>query len=182
MKLNSLLGVGLVAGGGYFLLKYLGYDPLSFLTPATTTQNNNGTSPQANQQTQTIDATLQSLINTLIDDHQDPASFQSADYWNFYYAKVRGIPGPSPTDLFPTQGSGYKMSITEWWAAMKGKGFSGLACGNCGMHGLGCPTLCNAAWGGMSGVAPRHIIGSQPIDMGHGRASGIERMHKVYGA
>jgi hypothetical protein len=52
----------------------------------------------------------------------------SVSQWNVYYKIVRGIDGPTPTDLFPgnPNANTQLFSLNEYWGAMTGNGFSGL--------------------------------------------------------
>lgn len=187
MKLNSLIGLAIAGGGAYLLLRYLGYFGGTTATTTTTTTASAGTpvatgsgtatTPQAaNPQNTSAATTKQMVINALVADKQDPNAYQSVDYWNFYYNLVRGIPGPSPSDLIPNITPGYKLSIDDWWNAMVGHGFSGM-----GLAGLGCPTLCNTAWGGLSSIARSVNPYANPLGQVYGnylRPSGFERAVK----
>ncbi len=141
MKLNSLLGWGLAVGGGYLLLRYLGYDPLSYFTGSTTaavTTVGSGTpvnvsgasssSPQAQTQQATISQsnTKSQVLAALAADKVNVNNYQSSDLFNYYYQKVRGIPAPSPETLFPGVDRNMLHSFDEWWNAMTAQGMSGI--------------------------------------------------------
>jgi hypothetical protein len=125
MQAKNLLmwGAGIV--GGYFILKDMfGYDILANfgVTPATT-----GTSPQASNPAVTAAATtLQKISDMVKASGGDPSGYQSVDFWNYNYKLVRGIDGPAPEALFPNVDRNKTYSLTEWWSAMTGAGFSGL--------------------------------------------------------
>jgi len=139
----KLLNVALIAGGGYFVLKYLGIDLLSGLEhsmgiiPGTSSTATPGvtTTPQASGP---VTADIKSLIAAEVskDDAAGPHNLYSVDVWNYYYKKVRGIDGPSPEDLFPGHDRNTHYSLDEYWGAMAGKGFSGLYSYH-GMQGMG---------------------------------------------
>ena len=130
MKIGSLIGWGIAIGGGYILLKSLGYDPLDFIhmasagTPVVTGGTGTSTSPQANNPI--ADNTLSQLLSWAKAHGMDTTGLHNTDYWNYLYQMVRGISAPAPEDLFPGVDRGKNYSIAEWWSAMTGKGMSGL--------------------------------------------------------
>ena len=130
--MSDLIKYGAMAVGGYFVLKYFGVDLLNtgvtVNPPVITSTQAVGVqavtaSPQvaASQVT-----TLQKLQEAIVVSGGDPASYQSTDWWNYYYSHTRGIPGPAPEDLFPGVDRNKLYSMSEWWSAMSSKGFSGL--------------------------------------------------------
>lgn len=52
---------------------------------------------------------------------------QTFDVWNYYYAQVRGIPGPAIEDALPGTLRDYKMTVDQWWAGVSSVGVSGLS-------------------------------------------------------
>jgi hypothetical protein len=128
---NDLIKYGAMAVGGYFVLKYFGIDLLNLGTVAptaiTNTQAANASMTTASPQVAASQATtLQILQKALIAGKVDPTSYQNSDLWGYYYAQARGIPAAAPEDLFPGVDRNKLYSLTEWWSAMVGKGFSGL--------------------------------------------------------
>lgn len=88
-------------------------------TQGTVGQQQTGSSAVANQ-------TLNAVLNAMVAGGEDPTKYHTVDTWNFYYNLVRGVPGPSPEELFPTKPRTQAYSIGEWWTAMTAKGLSGL--------------------------------------------------------
>jgi hypothetical protein len=132
----------MILGGGYVILEILGINPLSMIesvlgintTAATTTAAT--TSPQASTAT-----SVSSTTNTLAlvaaaaqAGRTDPTSLQTVSVWNYYYAAVRGIPGPAGLAVNGAQQPvGYLCSIQDWWTAMQAAGFSGFGYNNFGL-------------------------------------------------
>lgn len=135
----KLLNLALVAGGGYFVLKYLGIDLLdSFIStvhPNATQVPAVGATPQANGPV-TID--IKNMISAaMMADGMNPNTHMfSVDVWNWYYNKVRGVNGPSPEDLFSNRDRNTNYTLDEYWNAMASRGFSGLYSYH-GMQGMG---------------------------------------------
>lgn len=121
----KLLGIGLTVVGGYVVAKMLGYDPLAFLEHSMQTTPL-VSSPQANDVISTAGATKDLVISAARTGGVSPTSYQSSDIWDYFYQRVRGIPAPSPEDLFPGADRNKMYSIDEWWVAMVKKGMSGL--------------------------------------------------------
>ncbi len=124
--MSDLIKYGAIAIGGYFLYEWLSSS--GYLGGATTGV---ATSPQAanptnSSSTTNAAATLALVAAAAKAAGTDPSSYQSTDVWNFFYQGVRGVAGPAPEDLFPGVDRNTKHSISEWWGAMSGKGFSGL--------------------------------------------------------
>lgn len=147
MKMNSLIGFGLLGAGAYFVMKYLGYDPLALIGGGSHTDATQTPSTETQTQQQAL-TTLQLVANAVVADRQSPNDYHSVDFWNYYYKRVRGVDAPSPETLFPNENRDRNIAIGEWWTAMTGKG----------MTGLGCPTLCNMQWGGLSAIARPSVI------------------------
>src|SRR5579864_7748972 len=55
-----------------------------------------------------------------------PGALQTFDQWNFYYNKVRGIPGPDPSNFLDAAHRSQNLTDSEWWADMQQGGFSGM--------------------------------------------------------
>jgi hypothetical protein len=51
---------------------------------------------------------------------------QTFDTYNFFYNKVRGVPGPDPSAFLPAGQRTKLLSADEWWGYMTKAGFSGL--------------------------------------------------------
>lgn len=135
----KLLNVALIAGGGYFVLKYLGIDLLSEFTSsstATPAQPVTVTPQASNPVTVDVKHLIAQAIGGDSGSAAGAATMQSVDIWNYYYKQVRGVDGPAPEDLFPSHPRDTKYSLDEYWAAMAGKGFSGLYTYH-GMQGMG---------------------------------------------
>jgi hypothetical protein len=128
---NDLIKYGAIAVGGYFVLKYFGIDLLHMGGPVpvaiTNTQAANASMTTASPQVAASQmTTLQKLQKAVIDSNSDPNSYQSSDFWGYYYAQARGIAAAAPEELFPGVDRNKLYSLAEWWSAMVGKGFSGL--------------------------------------------------------
>ena len=52
-----------------------------------------------------------------------PSDRLTFDQWNYYYADIRGVPGPRIEDIFPGTDRAYLMTAEEWKAKT---GLSGL--------------------------------------------------------
>lgn len=130
--MNKTIGWLIAGVGGYWLLEQLGYVPCLFgCTQATTTPT--ATSPQAANPNNAVNATAAATTAQLVADamtknNDNPNAYHTVWQWNFYYQNVRGVPGPDPNVLFPTDPNATtKMySWSEYWTAMQGQGFSGL--------------------------------------------------------
>lgn len=129
MKLMNTL---LIAGGGYFVLKYLGIDPLASLgsmfsgvTSSINGSNDGVSTPQANGP---VTVNIKGMIAAAMTaDGMDPNNHLfSVDVWNWYYNKVRGVVGPSPEELFANHERNTNYTLDEYWSAMAARGFSGL--------------------------------------------------------
>jgi hypothetical protein len=69
----------------------------------------------------------QSLVLAAMAAATPPASgLQTFDTYNFYYNKVRGLPGPDPTPILPPDQRTKLLSADEWWGYMTKAGFNGL--------------------------------------------------------
>lgn len=152
----KLLNVALIAGGGYFVLKYLGIDLLSMVsgsgdgsgtgvTPTIIGANPNPavqSTPQANGPITTTDSTTTSAILSMVAAQgYTPANgwdgLFNVDQWNSFYAAVRSVPGPAPEDIgFRGATRGKRVTFNEYWSAMTAGGFSGLYTYH-GMEGMG---------------------------------------------
>ncbi len=132
MKIGSLLGWGAAIGGGYLVLKYLGYDPLSHIVgvgPGTPVNTGGGTttSPQGSDAANTTaSTTLAAIVTAMKNAGTDPAGYYTVDGFNYYYKQVRGVDLPGHEGLFPKDAVGTRYTIAEWWTAVTGQGFSGL--------------------------------------------------------
>lgn len=125
----------LLIGGGAFVVYELFLKPqqAGIATAGTTADTQNTTNAtqgtvSSQQPTNTVVAnqTLQAVINAMATAGEDPTRYHSVDTWNYYYQLVRGIPGPAPESLFPSNPRTQTYSIGEWWAAMTGAGMSGI--------------------------------------------------------
>lgn len=131
-NMKQLLGWGIAAVGGYFLLQHFGIDLLGSGTTATGTT----TTPQANDNTAngtgvTASATATAILAMVAGQNYTAANgwngLFNADQWNSFYAAVRGVPGPAPETIgFTGTNRNKNMSFAEYWAAMTAGGFSGL--------------------------------------------------------
>lgn len=138
MKLMNTL---LIAGGGYFVLKYLGIDPLASIESLFSGSHilsspvpEVPSTPQANGP---ITVDIKGMIsNAMVADGLNPNNLFSVDVFNWYYHKLRGVTGPSPEELFANHDRNTNYTLDEYWGAMAGKGFSGLYSYH-GMQGLG---------------------------------------------
>lgn len=123
--MNKVIGWGIAAFGGYFVLKAMGYDVLSMLPSATV--NGTATSPQANNPTSAASGQLiTAIFNKIVANKVDPNSYQTVDVWNTFYVMVKNTPGPSPEELFPTQDRNTTMTFGQYAAGLTAKGMSGL--------------------------------------------------------
>jgi hypothetical protein len=123
----NLVTVGLLAGAGYLLYNYFGL-PDSSSSPAVPPAPPNPATPAPLPPPTPPD--IKSLI--LGQSKIGPNELRNSDIWNFYYNHIRGVEAPAPEDLFPDVPR-RNVTIDEWWAAMRSKGFSGLR-----RRGLGC--------------------------------------------
>lgn len=48
------------------------------------------------------------------------------DQWNWFYERVRGIPGPDPSIYLSAQNRNKTLTLSEWWAFMQAAGLNGL--------------------------------------------------------
>jgi hypothetical protein len=123
MQGSDVLKLGLVAVGAYFLYEYF-YGTPSASTAASTASTNTATtstSVAVNQAT-----TLNKVMAAVTADNGDVTSYQSVDFWNFYYNQIRGaMSAPGHEILFPGADPNKQYSINEWWGAMMAAGFSG---------------------------------------------------------
>lgn len=126
MDNNKLIGLGLIGVAVYYAWSK-GY--LAQWFPSVTGAGTS-TTPQANTNTSSTadnSQTLALIAAAAKADSIDLNSYQTADVWNYYYAKVRNVPGPDPSTMGITNYQpGMKISISDWWAAMNKSGFSGL--------------------------------------------------------
>jgi hypothetical protein len=125
MQVKDLLGFGAVVVGGYFLLKEVfGIDVLASLgigTPVAPTQ----TTPQVTDPTVVAAANTKSqVLAAMVAGGFDASKYHTVSEYNWFYSKVRGIPGPS--NLIPGDTGSTLYSFDEWWTALVGAGFSGL--------------------------------------------------------
>ena len=125
--MNSVVKIGLIAGGAYIVSKYVfGFDPLAGLFGTVATPQI-ATSPQAANPNAAIQANTKSLVVAAATaGGAAPNSYQTVDVWNYYYNQVRGIPGPAPEQVFPGVDRNKTYSVDEWWNALTGAGFSGI--------------------------------------------------------
>ena len=146
MKIGTLIGWGLAIGGGYFLLKAMGYDAVSAITqgqvttaPANTNTNTNtnvntGTGTAATTTTNagsvvgnSSTTDVKSRIKAaMVSAGLNPSGLYSVDLLNAYYKSIRGTDGPAPEDLYPQYDRNMTHTLDEYWAAMTSKGFSGM--------------------------------------------------------
>ncbi len=126
--MNNVLKYGLLAIGGYLLWNKFG-DQFAGIIPGTPAAT--GT-PLQNTVPTTV--TTASPIRQLILDKvkaNGEASPLSYDQWNWYYAAVRGVPGPSWEDAIGgTHDRSWKMTVDEYLALVAAKGFSGAGSGS----------------------------------------------------
>jgi hypothetical protein len=118
---GTMVTLGLAAAAGYLLYQYGLPD---FASPAAPPVN-----PAVPEPAPAVVATAPTRALVLKSAAVTPDHLYNTDEWNHFYNQVRGIPGPAPEDLFPSQPRERRVTIDEWWAAMQGKGFSGLGCG-----------------------------------------------------
>lgn len=143
MKFSNLLTLLAVGVGGYLLYE-------NYLAPTAVVTTSNGvpvtsvgsgtpvTTPASAGTNQTVaPTTLQLVANAVSKDGGDPNGRMSFDQWNYYFAMVRGVPGPDPASAAPSYDRNYLYSITEWWGKMTNAGFSGLRGVSGGFGGLG---------------------------------------------
>lgn len=141
---DNMVKWGLIGVGGYLVLKYLGYDPLTSIegwfkgttsvstagagVPVPTGTGTTGSTPISNpvQSSASQVTTAQAVLAAASADNVDVNSYQTTDLWNWYYQKVRGIAAPSPETLFPGVDRNMKHSFSEWWGAMTSNGLSGV--------------------------------------------------------
>lgn len=115
-----------IAVGGYLGLKYIfGVDLLASFETAVVPAAGTTTSPQAATVTNANAVNTYNLVKAAIQS-AGVSGMQTVDVWNYYYQQIRGIPGPAPETLFPSNDRNEKYSMDEWWSAMTGQGFSGL--------------------------------------------------------
>lgn len=115
--------IALIGIGGYLLYHFFGSSVTSSFggSPADTGTAKQNTVPT----TPTNQKPLRDMLLAAVSANHEapPLSF---DQWNWYYANVRGIPGPSWEDA--TGGTGdrsYRYTVDEYLAIMGAKGFSG---------------------------------------------------------
>src|SRR5215475_9341038 len=108
-EMKTLLTLGLVGVGAYFLYEYLiapslvavQPTPTPGTTPASGTQPTSvSTAPSSTPATTTPPATIQAQSTAaqmqakMLAAGDDPTANHSVSQWNYYYAQVAGIPGP----------------------------------------------------------------------------------------
>jgi hypothetical protein len=142
MDAGKVIGFGLLAVGGYWLLEELGIVPCVFgctaaatpvATPATNTTNTTAstsvTASQAVSQTGIATAsTIQKVEAKMVAAGDDPTKTYTVYGWNYYYTEVTGVPGPDPSLVLPNSANpdSELIDINTWWAGMQNAGFSGL--------------------------------------------------------
>lgn len=134
---NDFIKYAAIGVGGYFLLEYFGIVPSLFGSAVPVVSGGSGqpvgtggvvsTTPQgadASANTSTTIANMKKLLSAANIDINNYMA--NTDNWNVTYAAARGIPGPAPEDLFVGVDRNKKYTFAEYWAAMTGKGFSGM--------------------------------------------------------
>jgi hypothetical protein len=139
--MNTILTLGLVGVGAYLLYEWLVAPSLQTVavpaaagaTPGTTptmTQSQAPTSVSTAPTTTPIvsQSTAQQIQAKMLAAGDDPTLNHSTSQWNYYYAQVAGIPGPTPDKLLPNSPDPINQLVpfSTYWAAMQTLGFSGL--------------------------------------------------------
>lgn len=143
MDAGKMVGFGLLAVGGYWLLEELGIVPCVFgctgtaaATTATTATNTTNTtaassvtaSQAASQTGINTASTIQKVEAKMAAAGDDPTKSYTVYGWNYYYTEVTGVPGPDPGLILPNSANpdSELIDINTWWAGMQNAGFSGL--------------------------------------------------------
>lgn len=127
----------LIFGGGFLLYEYLtgGFSSTpAAATSTTATPTGTSTTTAANSAGAANSPTLTLVANAAAAAGYPAGSLLDYDQWNYYYTKVRGVPGPDMTNVWPNRPRAYAMTVQEWWAGAQSLGLSGLR-GNTGGMG-----------------------------------------------
>ena len=134
--MGKMLGFGLLAAGGYYVLEQMGILPCLFNCPvatpvATNTGNpvNSGSSTTTNTTSTQVatQTTLQQVVAKMQAAGDDPTVNHTVWQFNYYYQEVTGNPGPDPTVIVSGSNADTAMiDINTWWAGMSAAGFQGL--------------------------------------------------------
>lgn len=121
--MNDALKYALIIGGGWLLWSKFG-NSLAGIIPGT--PGAIGTPLQNTVPTGTTTAPpVRDMILAAVKANGE-ASPLSFDQWNWYYAKVRGVPGPTwEAAIGGAKDRGYLMTVDEYLAIVATKGFSG---------------------------------------------------------
>jgi hypothetical protein len=141
--MKTILTLGLVGVGAYFLYEYLIAPnlvaavptPTPGTTPASTGQPTTvSTAPSSTPATTgtpqpiTAQSTPAQMQAKMLAAGDDPTTNHSVSQWNYYYAQVAGIAGPDSAVVLPNSPDPVNQLIpfSTWWAGMQKAGFSGL--------------------------------------------------------
>lgn len=132
--MNSIVKIGLIGAGAFvaYELFFKGHLPpiLSSVPPSATssaTQQPQNTPSPASVSVAAAATTKDLIVRAA--QSGAPAGWDHLytwDQWNYFYAQVRGVPGPDLSNAWPGRDRGYRMAIDEYWAAMTAQGLSGL--------------------------------------------------------
>jgi hypothetical protein len=129
MNTGKLLTVAAVGGAAWwiyskFSASNLGWTekPVTLPSGGTVVPVDKTPVPLAKTPAVPVDPTVWSRIATAAG--KDPCwPMCNTDQFNYYFADVRGRPGPAPEDLFPSNPRDQKYTLAEYQAAMTAKGF-----------------------------------------------------------
>lgn len=155
--MKTLTTVALVGVGGYLAYQMGLFNSLFGAAPATTGTTGGGSgSSNVNNPTNPPPGTLDT--RGLVAQRAGNPNSMTFDQWNYFYAIVRGVPGPDPATYLSGDQRARQLTINEWWAYMQ----------SAGMNGLG--ILARVSRPGLSGYArlntipPRNNINAPPRD------------------
>ncbi len=118
--LDSILGVGTGAANAINEAPIPGQTPNIPITAESVTAPEGSKTPQPSPQ-------IQSPLRTLLVDAKNrngEGDMLTFDAWNYYYAQVRGVPGPPMEDVTPAgTNRDFLYSVDEYIALMSNKGF-----------------------------------------------------------
>lgn len=124
--MRDILKYLLLAGGAYVAYRQFAAAPQTVeATPGTTSGSGGGSStpppaaPPAAPAAPALDlaAVMRAAAGT--PNASDRLTF---DTWNWYFERVRGVPGPAIEDVLPNTARGYLMTVDEWRAAVSKAG------------------------------------------------------------